>query len=97
MTSAELLEGALREKRKAGLSDVQVQVLLLLARRGEPMRAQALADELAVARQSVYAAIEGMAEEIKVTRVPGKSVLVELQAGGVTRLAALLLRRKPAA
>lgn len=93
MTAAELLETALREKRKAALSDTQAQILLHLAKAGEPQRARWLADALCVAPQSIYEALDGMPEAVRVDRVPRVSVLVSLRAEGV-RLVMLLLGKR---
>jgi len=94
MTAADLLELALREKRKAALSDTQAQILLHLARAGEPCRLHALSDALCVTRQSIYEALDGMDEAVSVERSPGK-MKVALKAEGVRMLMLLLGGRKP--
>ena len=62
MTAAELLETALIESHRRGMTDCQILILLALARRARPLRICELSSEVRRHRQTVLRAAECFTE-----------------------------------
>ena len=91
MTAAELLETALIESHRRGITDCQILILLALARRARPLRICELSSEVRRHRQTVLRAAECFTEdEVAIDRPSKVESNVRLRQPGVELLCKIL-------